>query len=112
MSSIALGRTWDEATTPEVVGLTRRFEAAWRAAPGARPDPTDFLPDHPGARPGALLALLRADLALHREAGEPVGIEGYRRRYPALDAEGLVALIYEEYCLREEAGEAPDPAEY
>src|SRR5205814_152470 len=82
-----------------------RFESAWRAAPGTRPDPIDFLPTGPGERPGALLALLRTDLALRREVGQPLSVEWYRSRYPALDDEAVVALIYEEYCLREEAGE-------
>jgi serine/threonine protein kinase/predicted Zn-dependent protease len=112
MSSTTLGRTWDTASSPEVVRLARQFEAEWRAGRGARPDPIDFLPDRSDARPGALLALLRIDLALRREAGEPVGVDWYRDRYPALGEETLVALIYEEFCLREEAGESPDPAEY
>ena len=38
--------------------------------------------------------------------------QSYRDRFPELDAELLVALIYEEYCLREEAGEQPEAAEY
>src|SRR5262249_7628795 len=88
-----------------------RFESAWRAAPGTRPDPIDFLPTEPGERPGPLLALLRTDLALRREVGQPVSVEWYRSRYPALDDAAVVALIYEEDCLREEAGETPSPAE-
>src|ERR1700677_1345429 len=112
MSSMTLGRTWDEAASPEVVRLAHRFEAAWRAARGPRPDPIEFLPAQHGARPGTLLALLRTDLALRREAGESVRVEWYQCQYPALDDEALVALIYEEYCLREEAGDLPDPAEY
>ena len=112
MSSMTLGRTWDEASSPEVVRLVRRFESAWRTASGTRPDPIEFLPAQPGERPGALLALLRTDLALRREAGESVRVEWYRGHYPSIDDEALVALIYEEYCLREEAGEVPDPAEY
>ena len=61
MNSTSLGRTWDEASSPEAVRMTRRFELAWRAAVGARPDPLDFLPAGPDERPGALLALLQAD---------------------------------------------------
>jgi serine/threonine protein kinase len=112
MNSTTLGRTWDEASSPEVVRLVRRFESAWRATDGAWPDPIDFLPDGHAGHPGALLALLRADMALRRDAGRPAGVPWYRERYPTLDDEGLVALIYEEFCLREEAGETPDPAEY
>ncbi len=108
----ASGRIWDEATTPEALELARRFDAAWREPePGRRPDPFDFLPEgaEPGG-PGLLLALLRSDLALRRLGGEPVRIEEYRDRHPGIRDEVMVALIYEEFCLREEAGERPDPA--
>ncbi len=112
MSRSAPGRTWEEASAPAAVRLARRFEAAWRNDPGRRPDPDGFLPDDGLECPGARLALLRVDLALRREAGEAVGAEWYRRRYPDLDDETLVALIYEEFCLREDDQEDPDPAEY
>ena len=46
------------------------------------------------------------------EDAEAVPIEWYRDRYPELDDESLVALLYEEYCLREEDGETPDAADY
>ncbi len=39
-------------------------------------------------------------------------LEWYRDRYPELDGDSLVALLYEEYCLREEDGESPDAADY
>ena len=39
-------------------------------------------------------------------------VEWYLRRFPELPPDLLVALVYEEYCVREEAGEAPDPREY
>ena len=104
------GRTWDAASSPAAVGLARRYEAAWRG--GHRPDPGDYLPRDPDSRPGALLALLRADLGLRREAGEPARVEQYLRRHPDLPPDAVVALLYEEFCLREEAGEAPASAEY
>ena len=44
-------RTWEEASAPAAVRLARRFEAAWRDAPGRRPDPDDFLPDKGPERP-------------------------------------------------------------
>src|SRR6188472_947965 len=118
MSLSASGRTWEEASSPAAVRLARRFETAWRdAAEGhghgrGHPDPYDFLPDDMHAYPGARLALLRADLSLRWEDGERVGADWYRRRYPDLGDETLVALIYEEFCLREEYEEAPDPAEF
>src|SRR5262249_26947648 len=82
------------------------------AAPHHPPDPASFLPDDPDLQPGALLALLRADLALRREAGDPVRVERYCYHFTNLPDDVLVALLYEEFCLREEAGETPDPAEY
>ena len=106
------GRTWEEASSPTAVSLARRFEAAWRAANGRRPDPDHFLPPETNAHPAARLALLRADMALRWQDGDRVGVEWYQARYPDLGDEALVALIYEEFCLREDADEAPDPAEF
>lgn len=103
---------WDEADSFGPAQLVRRFEAAWKASDGRRPDPSDYLPAQPGSDPAALLALLRSDLTLRREAGEPVRLEDYRDRFPELEGAGLVALLYEDYCLREEAGESPSLAEY
>ena len=112
MSPASSGRTWEEASSPTAVSLTRRFEAAWRAANGRRPDPDHFLPPEPHAHPAARLALLRADMNLRWQDGDRVGVESYLARYPDLGDEALVALIYEEFCLREDADEAPDPAEF
>src|SRR5262249_7504801 len=58
------------------------------------------------------LALLRAELTLRWEAGEKVSAEWYRDRYPDLESESLVALVYEEFCLREEDDDAPTPDDY
>ena len=110
LSGSGSGRTWDAASSPAAVGLARRYEAAWRG--GQRPDPGDYLPRDPEGRPGALLALLRADLSLRREAGEPARVEPYVAKHRDLSAEAVVALLYEEFCLREEAGESPEPTEY
>ena len=110
MSLASSGRTWEEASSPTAVGLARRFEAAWRAANGRRPDPEDFLPREPHAHPAARLALLRAEMTLRWQDGDRVGVESYLARYPDLGDEALVALIYEEFCLREDADEDPDPA--
>jgi eukaryotic-like serine/threonine-protein kinase len=112
MGLSASGRTWDDATSPAATRLARRYESAWRGANGDRPDPLDYLPSDPRERPGALLALLRIDLALRWEASDRVRVEFYRDRHPELGSEALVALIYEEFCLREEAGESPSAAEY
>src|SRR6185312_5502331 len=107
MSLSTSGRTWEEASSPAAVLLARRYESAFRDSCGRRPEPDEYLPDDPRERPGARLALLRADLTLRWEAGDKVGAEWYRERYSDLDEETLVALVYEEFCLREEAEEEP-----
>ncbi len=115
MSLISSGRTWDEASSPAAVRLARRFEDAWRNAAhsGRHPAPGEFLTDLAGC-PGARLALLRAEMGLRWEAGERVDASWFRDREPDLSDETLVALIYEEFCLREEDETAspPEPAEY
>ncbi len=112
MSRIQSGAFWDDASTPGIALLLRRYETDWRRSTGYRPDPRDYLPDDVAEHPAALSALVRADLVLGWRAREPRPIEWYHARYPELDGESLLALIYEEYCLREEAGELPQPAEY
>lgn len=117
MSLSTTGRTWDEASSPAAVGLSRRFEEAWRrtlAEPSARrPDLAAYLAEaHAQGNPGARLALLRAEMGLRWESGERVGVDDYRARFPDLTGDTLVALVYEEFCLREESGESPDPDEY
>ena len=116
MGSIAARTgTWDEASSPAATRLARRFEDAWKAShpANAAQIPLDYLPGGPEATPAAWLALLRADLNLRWDAGEAVRVECYRdARVPGLDAETLVALCYEEFCRREEDGDAPFPSEY
>ena len=61
---------------------------------------------------GARLAILRTDLSLRWDAGDRVGPRWYLDRFPDLGDDTLVALVYEEFCLREEDGEAPETAEF
>jgi tetratricopeptide (TPR) repeat protein len=116
MSVSASRRTWEEASSPAAVRLAREYEQAWRDSKhrSRRPDPQSFLdsagPSIDGA--GARLALLRADLALRWEAGEKVGARWYLGRHLDLSEDTIVALIYEEFCLREDDGDPPDPAEF
>ena len=116
MGSIApRSGTWDEASSPAATRLARRFEDAWRRPRNGHataPTPRDFLPGGPTPAPAAWLALLRIDLNLRWDDGEPVRVEAYRDRHPGLDADTLVALCYEEFCRREEDGLAPFPSEY
>ncbi len=112
MSLTQSGPKWDDTSSPSIALLVQRYEADWRSSPGVRPNLGEYLPDDPEQRPAVQLALLRADLVLRWKAQDRWPIEWYRDRYPELDSESLVALLYEEYCLREEAGEWPQAAEY
>jgi serine/threonine protein kinase len=116
MNASAGRRTWEEAASPAAVHLAREYERAWRDSDDAarRLDLRTFLGqagivlDEPGAR----LALLRTDMILRWETGEKVGAQWYLDRYSDLGEDTVVALIYEEFCLREDDREKPDPAEY
>ncbi len=114
MASITLvGTIWDEAAEAEALELARQFESAWKqSSPLRRPEPLEFLGSERSTRTAWLLALLRVDLAHRRRLGEDLPVESYRDRYPILQGDALVALVYEDFCLREEAGDGPDPAEY
>jgi serine/threonine protein kinase/predicted Zn-dependent protease len=111
--SSTLGRTWDEAGSPAATRLARKFEADWNAAPsGQKPEPLHYLPDQPDLHSSTLLALLQAEMNLRWGENDPVPLESYLVRYPKLDPAVAVALLYEEYCLRQEVGPPPDPAEF
>src|SRR5262245_56543305 len=105
-------RIWDESTAPDIASLVQRYRMDWKASSGSPPELSDYLPDDLTARRRSLVALARADLILRRGTREQRPVEWYRDHFPELDDELLVALLYEDYCLREEAGEAPDVAEY
>jgi serine/threonine protein kinase/predicted Zn-dependent protease len=96
--------------------LMRRYEEAWQEAhrAGSRLDPEEFLADLAPSEGGAgsRLAILRADLALRWESGDHTGAQWYLETFPELGEDTLVALVYEEFCLREEDGEEPDPADF
>ena len=112
MKETRSGLTWDEVSSPGIAPVVQRFESDWRSSHGCRPGPRDYLPDDEAQRLTMLLALLRADLLLRREAREQRPIEWYRDHFPELDDDAMVALLYEDFCLREEAGESPELAEY
>jgi serine/threonine protein kinase/Flp pilus assembly protein TadD len=109
-------RTWDEASSPAAVRLAREYEQAWRDSSDLRnrPDPHEFLDAAGGTAEGAgaRLALFRADMGLRWESGDRSGAQWYLDRFSDLTEDTIVALIYEEFCLREEDDAKPDPAEY
>ena len=116
MNLSASRRTWEDASSPAAVRLAQQYEQAWHDSDdlGQRPSLHDFLGEAGSALegPGARLAVLRADMSLRWETGDKVGVEWYLDRYSDLGEDTLVALIYEEFCLREEEQDNPVPAEY
>lgn len=105
-------RSGDDAKAVTVGRLLRRFEADWNATPGRRPDIAAYLPADGRERSETLLALVRADLSLRWQTHERILVEWYRERFPELWGDDLAALIYEEFCLSEEAGDVPEPAHF
>src|SRR5688572_17034532 len=102
--------------TPDAPDLDRYlepFEAARLA--GDDPDLTAFLPpaDDPAYLP-VLRELVRVDLEFAWDAGEGRRLDSYRDRFPVLfaDPESARAIAWEEFRLREAAGEDPTLAEY
>jgi serine/threonine protein kinase/predicted Zn-dependent protease len=96
--------------------LTRQYEDAWLEAQrsGSRLGPEEFLADLGKSEGGAgsRLAVLRTDLSLRWESGDRTGAQWYLETFPGLGEDTAVALIYEEFCLREEDGQEPDPADF
>jgi serine/threonine-protein kinase len=76
---------------------------------GQRPDVRAFLAGVDALRPQQLAAVLLVDLRQRWQHGERVGADDHLRAYPALraDPEAALDLIYGEYLLRQEHGEAP-----
>jgi serine/threonine protein kinase len=94
------------------VDPAQRLWRLWQQ--GRRPDLRAFLAGVAAVTPTQLLACVRIDLQQRWQAGERVPVEAYFRNYPALqeDRESALVLIYGEYLLREQLGEAPVAAEY
>ena len=109
MNAPPSGRTWEDASSPAAVRLTRQYEEAWHQAErtGSHLDPRDFssAAGRSSDLEGARLAILRTDLSLRWESGDHTGARWYIDRFRDLGSDTLVALAYEEYCLREEDGE-------
>jgi serine/threonine protein kinase/Flp pilus assembly protein TadD len=84
-------------------------------ARAGRADIADFLPgpEHPHFL-SILRELVRADLEYSWRRGQSKLVEDYLAAFPQLrqDRAGLLAIAFEEYRLRQQAGEHPTPAEY
>ena len=108
MSRAPNGQEW-----PRMGEIVEAFEAAL-ARDGAAAL-ADFAPrpDHP-ERLRILCELVRVDLEHQWQSGQPPRLEHYRDLFPAVfeDPELVRAMAYEEFRLRQQAGEHPAPSEY
>ncbi|HEX8199687.1 MAG TPA: protein kinase [Isosphaeraceae bacterium] len=77
------------------------------------PDLAELCARHGGSAAVAA-ALAKEDLRCRFARGQRPAAWAYLERFPALqaDRDRVVSLAYEEYCLRQERGEAPAPEEF
>jgi len=90
-----------------------RLTQLWRK--GRRPDIREFLDRAGELQPEQVVALLCVDQWQRWHAGERVPAETYLDLRPELlhaDPEAAFDIIYGEFLVREELGEAPSPDEY
>ncbi len=87
------------------------IEAAWRR--GEVPN-LDAYWNGLGRNPEALPILVKADLRGRFTIGQRPEVSEYLERFPFLRdwRDRVVSLVYEEYCLREDRGEAPDDDQF
>jgi hypothetical protein len=92
--------------------LVRQVERLWQQ--GERPDPDALLRAASVSAARAVAEVLAADQWQRWHAGERLPAEDYLARHPAVaaDPEAALLLVYGEFLLREECGEAPCPQEY
>jgi serine/threonine-protein kinase len=90
----------------------RRLCHLWHQ--GERPDLRHFLDGAGELSPSQLAEVLRVDQRERWRIGERVSAGSYLRDHPTVQTDGEAAfeLIYSEFLLREELGEAPELEEY
>ena len=90
------------------------LEELWNR--GERPDVRTFLTRFQDEELAVddILAVIRVDQRRRWTAGDRVGVDFYRRDFPAIDRdpEAFFELIYNEYLVREELGENVDSNQY
>lgn len=91
-AQLELSEAWEEGEA--------EVEALWR--------------ERVDATPSVLAAMVKIDLRCRFARGESPAVAEYLARHPGLGEVSplVVSLVYEEYCLREEVGQTPDPAEF
>jgi serine/threonine-protein kinase len=90
----------------------RRLWQQWRQ--GQRPDVREFLANLGELSLAQVAAVLRVDQRERWQTGERISAETYLRMYPALEADPEIAVdvVYGEFLLCEELGEALDLEKY
>ena len=100
---------------PTIEATIEAFENAVASSNGDPVALRDFLPPEASDQYLTLLTeLIRVDMDLAYARGQRKTVEDYRRDYPSVFAkpEALERIAFEEYRLRQHAGEQVSPAEY
>jgi eukaryotic-like serine/threonine-protein kinase len=99
-----------ESVTPRLAA--QRLAELWQR--GRQPDVREFLAGAGPLSPVEVVAVLSVDQQQRWRCGERPKAESYLALHPAVHAsgDGAVDLVYGEYLLREELGEAPAVDEY
>jgi tRNA A-37 threonylcarbamoyl transferase component Bud32 len=88
--------------------VCNRFEAAWKA--GQRPRIEEYLEKVPAEeRLHLLRELVGLEMDYRGRAGEPITLEDYRARFPALDVEGLATAPAPAEAVPSPARPSPEP---
>lgn len=84
-------------------------------AEGGIPSPSQIWSAYsPEGEVDILSAILKVDIQVRYSRGERPSVADYLHQFSPLRAarDRVVSLVYEEYCLREEAGEQPNPESF
>jgi serine/threonine-protein kinase len=97
---------------PPQTGPAWQLWQLWRQ--GQQPDVREFLTRPEELSPADLVAVLRVDQDQRWRRGERIPAENYLQQFFSLDgeAEHALDLVYSEFLLREELGEAPAVQKY
>jgi WD40 repeat protein len=91
---------------------SQRLASLWHQ--GQQPAVDEFLAQAEISDPALVTSVLRVDQRERRRLGQWIPAESYLNAFPAVrnDPEKAMDLVFAEYMLREELGEAPTLAEY
>src|SRR2546423_821251 len=107
--SANLGEETMKPTRPDLTLIQKDspaegMEQLWRQ--GQQPDVESFLARAGPLTPSQVAAVLRVDQRERWRAGQKIAVETYLERHPEIaEASDAVDLIYNEFLLREQAGE-------